>query len=91
MKGVELDSEGWQPMIAGKPDWMSTIALYGTKEGWDALEIKNLSLDEHKALAEASPTPFERSTLSGSSTAARMPKASHPILWAAHRCAAPQK
>ena len=52
MKGVHLDSEGWLPVIAGKPDWMSTILLYGTEEGWDALKKKNLSLDEHKALAE---------------------------------------
>jgi uncharacterized protein len=52
MKGVQLDSEGWLPVIAGKPDWMSTILLYGTEEGWEALKKKNLSLDEHEALAE---------------------------------------
>ena len=52
MKGVELDSEGWLLVTVGKPDWMSTILLYGTEEGWDALKKKNLSLDEHKALAE---------------------------------------
>lgn len=52
MKGVRLDSEGWRPVIVGKPDWMSTIILYGTQEGWEALKKKNLSLDEHKALAE---------------------------------------
>jgi uncharacterized protein len=51
MKGVQLDSEGWLPVLAGKADWMSTILLYGTKEGWEALEKKNLSLDEHKARA----------------------------------------
>ena len=52
MKGVRLDSEGWLPVLVGKPDWMSTIMLYGTEEGWDALKQKNLSLDEHKALAD---------------------------------------
>jgi uncharacterized protein len=52
MKGVKLDDEGWLPLIAGKPDWLSTILLYGTEEGWEALEKKNLSPDEHKALAE---------------------------------------
>ncbi len=31
---------------------MSTIVLYGTAEGWDVLKEKNLSLDEHKSLAE---------------------------------------
>jgi hypothetical protein len=52
MKGVQLDSDGWLPVMAGKPDWMSTIVLYGPEEGWDALKVKNLSLDEHKALAD---------------------------------------
>ena len=52
MKGVRLDSEGWLPVVVGKPDWMSTIMLYGTEEGWEALKKKDLSLDEHKALAD---------------------------------------
>jgi len=51
MKGVQLDSDGWLSVVVGKPDWMSTITLYGTEDGWEALEKKNLSLDEHKALA----------------------------------------
>jgi len=52
IKGVQLDSEGWLPVTVGQPDWMSTILLYGTEEGWEALKKKNLSLDEHKALAD---------------------------------------
>jgi uncharacterized protein len=52
MKGVQLDSAGWLPVTAGKPDWLSTINLYGTEEGWEALKAKGLSLDEHKALAD---------------------------------------
>lgn len=52
MKGVQLDSEGWLPVTVGKPDWISTIMLYGTEEGWEALKKKNLSLDDHKALAD---------------------------------------
>jgi uncharacterized protein len=52
MKGVQLDSEGWLPVTAGKPDWLSTILLYGTEEGWEALKQRNLSLDEHRALAD---------------------------------------
>jgi len=51
MKGVQLDSDGWLPVVVGKPDWMSTIMLYGTQDGWEALEKKNLSLGEHRALA----------------------------------------
>ena len=52
MKGVLLDPVGWQPITVGRPEWMSTIVLYGTAEGWEVLKEKNLSLDEHKLLAE---------------------------------------
>lgn len=52
MKGISLDPTGWLLATVGKPDWMSTIILYGTEEGWDILKQKNLSLDEHKALAD---------------------------------------
>jgi uncharacterized protein len=51
MKGVQLDSDGWLPVAVGKPSWVSTITLYGTEEGWEALEKKKLSLDEHRVLA----------------------------------------
>jgi uncharacterized protein len=52
MKGVQLDQDGWLPIIAGKPEWVSTILLYGTEEGWEALKKKNLSMEAHKALAD---------------------------------------
>ena len=52
MKGVHLDRDGWLPVLAGKPEWLSTILLYGTEEGWEALERKKLSLDQHKTLAD---------------------------------------
>ncbi len=52
MKGISLDPTGWLLVTVGKPAWMSTIILYGTEEGWDILKQKNLSLDEHKALAD---------------------------------------
>ena len=51
MKGVQLDAEGWRPVVVGKPDWLSTVMLYGTEVGWDVLEKKKLLLDEHKTLA----------------------------------------
>ena len=35
MKGVKLDSDGWLPLVIGKPDWMSTMTLYGTEDGWE--------------------------------------------------------
>ena len=52
MKGVQLDAEGWAPLLAGKPEWMSTILLYGSEDGWEALEAKTLSLDQHRMLAD---------------------------------------
>ena len=51
MKGVHLDSDGWVPVLIGKPDWMSTIKMYGTEEGWKVLENKKSSLEEHGVLA----------------------------------------
>jgi hypothetical protein len=51
MKALHLDADGWLPVVIGKPDWISTVTLYGTEDGWEVLEKKNLSLDEHKALA----------------------------------------
>jgi len=55
MKGVQLDAQGWLPVTVDKPAWMSTIVLYGTEEGWEALKQKELSLDEHQALADGIP------------------------------------
>ena len=60
MKGVQLDSEGWLPVTVGKPDWMSTIMLYGTAGGWEVLKKKNLSLAEHKALADGLPATVRK-------------------------------
>ena len=51
LQSVQLDRDGWLPVLVGKPEWRSTVLLYGTEEGWDGLEKKQLSLDEHKALA----------------------------------------
>jgi uncharacterized protein len=53
MTGVQLDSSGWQPMLSKHPDWLAPMILYGTPEGWDALKNDELSLVEHKALAES--------------------------------------
>lgn len=60
MKGVQLDSEGWLPVTVGRPNWMSTIMLYGTEEGWEVLKKKNLSLAEHKALADGLPATVRK-------------------------------
>jgi uncharacterized protein len=60
MKGVQLDSDGWLTVIVGKPDWMATIMLYGTDEGWKSLRMKKLSLEEHKALADSLPQSVQK-------------------------------
>jgi uncharacterized protein len=60
MKGVQLDADGWLPVIVGTPDWLSTIMLYGTEAGWAALEKKHLSLDEHRALADGLATTVRK-------------------------------
>jgi uncharacterized protein len=51
MKGIGLDFEGWLPITVGHPDWLSTILLYGTVEGWEQLKKKELSIEEHRRLA----------------------------------------
>jgi uncharacterized protein len=38
VKGLALDSLGWQPLIEARPDWFEVIHLYGTKSGWDRLK-----------------------------------------------------
>jgi uncharacterized protein len=53
MAGVQLDWTGWQPVLAAHPDWLAPMILYGTPEGWAALEKDKLSVTEHKALAES--------------------------------------
>ena len=51
MKGVSLDPKGWLPVTEGHPEWLSTIVLYGSEEGWEQLERRNPSLEEHRQLA----------------------------------------
>jgi len=38
VKGMALDSPGWQSLIEARPDWFEVIHLYGTKSGWDRLK-----------------------------------------------------
>ena len=51
MKGMSLDSTGWLPITIGRPDWLSTVILYGTEEGWEQLKRKPLSIEEHRLRA----------------------------------------
>lgn len=51
MKGVSLDPTGWLPVTIGHPDWLSTMLLYGTEEGWEQLKKKDFSMDDHRRRA----------------------------------------
>lgn len=52
-KGLSLDLAAWTPLLMGQPKLLTTILLYGTDDGWEALKIKNLNLDEHEAMAHS--------------------------------------
>ncbi len=52
MQGVQMGGAGWLQILTGKPDWMSTIILYGTGVGREALKKKNLSPEARKSLAD---------------------------------------
>ena len=56
VKGVSLDSTGWQPLKDAHPDWFEVIELYGTEEGWERLkklvEAQPDSLERHQAYVE---------------------------------------
>jgi uncharacterized protein len=51
MKGISLDTAGWLPVTVGHPDWLSTIILYGTEDGWEQLKRQHFSHDEHRQRA----------------------------------------
>lgn len=51
MKGISLDATGWLQVTAGHPDWLSTIILYGTDEGWEQLKRRAFSEAEHRQRA----------------------------------------
>jgi uncharacterized protein len=35
---VGLDKKPWEPLFAGHPEWFHELFLYGTEQGWHALE-----------------------------------------------------
>jgi len=60
MKGVERNAEGWRPMMEAHADWMSTIHLYGTEAGWEALDRDDISIERHRALAAELPESIRK-------------------------------
>jgi uncharacterized protein len=38
VKGIAIDAKGWEPLREAHPEWLESIELYGTGEGWDQLK-----------------------------------------------------
>ncbi len=55
MKGVSLDEYGWQPLLDAHPEWLSTIMLYGTEEGMQQQDEREIPIEEHRELADGLP------------------------------------
>ena len=91
MKGVELDSGGWLPVTAGHPDWLSTILLYGTEEGWDELRERISRLMNIRRWLPGWLTTCSKFMLTGSPSVDRLPAAvilcAAPLKSAATNCA----
>jgi uncharacterized protein len=51
-KGIAIDDRAmWSSLLAQRPAWFTAIRLYGTKEGWNELERRRDSLEQHQAFA----------------------------------------
>ncbi len=57
VRAIELDPEGWQPLVKTIPEGdgalLTPIFLYGTEEGWEELENNTELADKHQELADA--------------------------------------
>jgi uncharacterized protein len=52
-KGAVVDRAKWKPLLDAHPEWFTAITLYGTKDGWDELERRQDSLEQHQAFADS--------------------------------------
>ena len=50
-KGIAIDRAGWNPLLEQHPEWFTAILLYGTEDGWDELERRQDSIEQHQAFA----------------------------------------
>jgi uncharacterized protein len=50
-KGIAIDRAGWNPLLEQHPEWFTAILLYGTEDGWDELERRQDSTEQHQAFA----------------------------------------
>lgn len=51
-KGIAVDIRAWAPLLLGQPELLSTVLLYGTADGEEALERLSPDDVEHKAAGE---------------------------------------
>ena len=49
---MRLDETGWSSVPSAMGERLDRIRLYGSSQGWKRLEQMNLSLDEHRAIAD---------------------------------------
>jgi uncharacterized protein len=52
-KGIALDRDMWSPLLAQHPEWFTAIMLYGTEDGWNELERRQDSIEQHQAFADS--------------------------------------
>jgi len=58
IRAIQLDPEGWQPLIAAEPEengggLLTPMLLYGTEEGWDQLKENEMLQERHQDFADA--------------------------------------
>ena len=57
IRAIELDPEGWQPLVEADPEeeggLLAPMLLYGTEEGWDQLKENKALVDKHQDFADA--------------------------------------
>ncbi len=51
--GISIDLAAWTPLLIGQPALCANILLYGTKDGWAALQQKKFNAQEHQANADS--------------------------------------
>jgi uncharacterized protein len=50
-KGIAIDRAGWNPLLEQHPEWFTAILLYGREDGWDELERRQDSIEQHQTFA----------------------------------------
>jgi len=58
IRAIQLDPEGWQPLIAAEPEdagggLLTPMLLYGTEEGWEQLKQNERLTERHQDFADA--------------------------------------